>query len=183
MTHIEELSAIAGVYIARLAVYEDDRGRFVETFRKSWFPQRSWQMVQTNRSESRAGVLRGLHYHFQQVDYWHVVHGQLRAALADLRPDSPTFRQTAVVPMGGDDQIGLFIPVGVAHGFVAATDVVLTYIVDNYYGDGSDEFGVAWNDPELSVPWGVSSPILSARDQRNPRVRDIPVGQLPRLNR
>jgi dTDP-4-dehydrorhamnose 3,5-epimerase len=60
----------------------------------------------------------------------------------------------------------------VAHGFYAVTDVTLTYLVDNYY-DGADEFGVAWDDPTLAVPWGTVDPILSGRDRNNPRLGDI----------
>lgn len=182
MTHIRESSRIKGVYIVELTPFGDTRGRFMETFRKSWFPQRTWQEVQTNRSDSRAGVLRGLHFHYRQVDYWHVVQGQLRAGLVDIRPDSPTFKHTEIVSMGGNEQVGLFIPVGVAHGFVAVTDVTLTYIVDSYYTDGSDEHGIAWNDPEFSLDWGIDAPLLSSRDRQNPCLHTIPVELLPRLN-
>jgi len=69
--------------------------------------------------------------------------------------------------IGDSNGVGIFIPCGVAHGFYAVTDVTLTYMVDNYY-DGGDELGVAWNDPTLKVPWGVTDPILSGRDQKNP---------------
>jgi dTDP-4-dehydrorhamnose 3,5-epimerase len=78
-----------------------------------------------------------------------------------------------------DDQLGLFIPIGVAHGFLALTDATLTYVVDNYY-DGRDEFGVAWNDPDLGLDWGTSTPTISPRDQANPRLRDIPAAALPK---
>src|SRR5690606_27249472 len=67
MTTIRESQTIQGVYIAELAAYGDERGRFSEAFRKSWFPHRHWERIQFNRSESHAGVVRGLHYHFHQV--------------------------------------------------------------------------------------------------------------------
>ena len=67
---------------------------------------------------------------------------------------------------------------GVAHGFVTLTDAILIYIVDNYY-NGSDEYGVAWNDPEIAVPWGVESPIVSPRDAKNPLLKDISPDKLP----
>lgn len=178
MVEITESQKIQGVYHVQLAAYEDVRGRFVETFRKSWFPQRSWDIVQINRSESRAGVLRGLHYHFHQVDYWHVLQGSLRAGLVDIRPDSPTFKQIEMVPMSGPAGEGLFIPVGVAHGFVAVTDVLLTYVVDNYY-DHSDEYGVAWNDPELALEWGITQPLVSGRDRQNPHLANVRREELP----
>lgn len=179
MSDIQESTIIKDVQIAYLKPFGDSRGRFMETFRKEWFPQRSWEVIQTNRSDSKAGVLRGLHYHFQQVDYWYVINGKIRAGLVDLRPHSPTFGKAQTIEMGEENQVGVFIPVGVAHGFVALTDVTLIYVVDNYYS-GADEFGVAWNDPELAVPWGVDSPLISPRDAANPRLRDITPDKLPR---
>jgi dTDP-4-dehydrorhamnose 3,5-epimerase len=74
--------------------------------------------------------------------------------------------------------MGLFIPVGVAHGFLARTDATLLYLVDNYY-NGSDEHGIAWNDPDLAIPWGVDSPVLSDRDRANPLLRTIQPELLP----
>jgi dTDP-4-dehydrorhamnose 3,5-epimerase len=178
MAEIINSSTIAGVKFVRLAALGDERGRFLETFRKSWFSERSWEIVQTNRSDSKAGVLRGLHYHFHQVDYWYVANGRIRVGLADLRSSSPTYKASEVIEIGEEQQIGVYIPTGVAHGFLALTDATLTYMVDNYY-NGGDEFGVAWDDPELAVPWGAVAPILSARDQRNPQLRDIPASHLP----
>jgi dTDP-4-dehydrorhamnose 3,5-epimerase len=74
----------------------------------------------------------------------------------------------------------VYIPPGVAHGFAALTDVLLTYLVDNYY-DPADELGLAWDDPEVGADWGVADPILSPRDQGNPRRAAIPDEQRPRL--
>ncbi len=178
MTEIIESTRIKDVKFAHLRAFTDERGRFLETFRKAWFPERTWERVQTNRSDSRAGVLRGLHYHFHQVDYWYCARGTVRVVLADLRPSSPTYKAVEVLEIGDQNQTGVFIPVGVAHGFVALTDATLMYLVDNYY-DGGDEFGVAWDDPELAIDWGVTAPILSPRDQANPRLADISPEKLP----
>ena len=76
--------------------------------------------------------------------------GRIRVGLVDLRRDSPTYGQSEVVELDADEPRGVFIPCGVAHGFYALTDATLTYIVDNYY-DNSDELGVAWDDPDLSL--------------------------------
>jgi dTDP-4-dehydrorhamnose 3,5-epimerase len=179
MTQIIPSDRITGVTFVQLKIWEDARGRFMETFRKDWFPERSWEIVQSNRSDSKAGVLRGLHYHFHQVDYWHVPHGRIRVGLADLRPSSPTYGASQVLEIGDHNQVGVFIPVGVAHGFLTLTEATVTYLVDQYY-NGSDEFGVAWNDPALAVAWGVVEPILSGRDQQNPLLRDIDPAKLPR---
>ena len=182
MTVIRPSTDIEGVYIVELTPFADERGQFLETFRKEWFPQRDWENVQANRSDSCAGVLRGLHYHFRQVDYWYVAQGRIRAGLADVRPNSPTVGVTQTLEMGDDTQLGLFIPTGVAHGFLALTNATLTYIVDNYY-DSQDEYGIAWNDPQLAVSWGATSPKLSARDAANPLLKDIHRDRLPRIEK
>ena len=179
MPSITPFQPIPDVLLVELRPFADERGRFTETFRKEWFPQRAWHNIQSNRSDSRAGVLRGLHYHFNQVDYWYVVSGRIRVGLADLRRSADTFRCTATIDMDAAESRGLFIPVGVAHGFLALTDVTLIYIVDNYY-DGGDEYGLAWNDPEVVVSWNsMSEPVLSGRDAANPQFRDIPGEKLP----
>lgn len=180
MPDISPSTRVQGVKFVQLQAFGDERGRFLETFRKDWFPERRWEKFQTNVSYSSAGVLRGLHFHYRQVDYWFCVQGTIRVVLADVRPDSPTFRQTEAVEIGEQNPLGIFIPVGVAHGFLALTEAALTYVVDNYY-DGTDEHGVAWDDPELAADWGAQAPILSGRDRANPRLAELAQGKLPRL--
>ena len=178
MAPISESDLIQGVYIVALNPFEDERGRFIETFRKQWFPQRTWDNLQGNASYSEAGVLRGLHFHHRQVDYWFAPSGTIRVGLCDLRRNSPTYRVVQTLEIGERNFSGVYIPVGVAHGFVALTDAILTYLVDNYY-DGTDEHGVAWNDPHISLPWGIASPKVSPRDAQNPFLQDIPPEKLP----
>ncbi len=162
-----------------LQPFGDERGRFMETFRAEWFPGVDWTRTQSNRSDSSAGVLRGLHYHFEQVDYWCPVRGEIRVGLVDLRRSSPTYLASATLDMGGEALLGLFIPEGVAHGFAALTDCTLIYIVNNYYAGGADEFGIAWDDPQAKIDWGIAQPALSARDLNNPRIADIPPDAQP----
>jgi len=179
MAEVRESDVIKGVYIVDLEVHGDERGRFTETFRKEWFPQLPWDRLQWSRSESRAGTLRGLHYHHRQVDYWHCAAGCMRVGLVDLRQSSPSRGQAQIVELDQENLRGLFIPAGVAHGFYAVTDVMLLYLVDNYY-DGTDELGVAWNDPAIGLDWETTAlPILSARDQQNPLIADISPADLP----
>ena len=175
----QHFQPIHGVMTVPLNAFGDERGRFMETFRLEWFPQINWDRLQSNRSDSSAGVLRGLHYHFKQVDYWCPVKGLIRVGLVDLRRSSPTYLQSATIDMSGDNPQGLFIPEGVAHGFAALTDCTLIYIVNNYY-DGADEFGIAWNDPQANIDWGIAEPALSTRDLNNPLIADIPPDAQPR---
>lgn len=173
-------TAIDGVVTTDLKRVGDERGSFGEMFRREWFAETDWTRTQSNHSESAAGVLRGLHYHFHQVDYWYVVRGVVRAGLFDMRPSSPTFKTATTVVLDASAPRGLFIPIGVAHGFYAVTDCTLLYFVNNYY-DGKDEYGVAWDDSEVGVDWQVSAPPrLSGRDQNNPRYSEIAPDKLPR---
>lgn len=176
---VERHDLIHGLYTVPIRLYGDERGAFCETFHQEWFPFVDWTQMQMNRSTSQPGVLRGLHYHLNQIDYWFLMAGRIRVGLADLRPSSPTYKTGATLDMDAEEPFGLFIPQGVAHGFYAQTDVVLTYVVNQYYNDGADERGVAWNDPTFNVDWGADSPILSQRDQSNRHLEDIPTDELP----
>jgi len=164
-------------------VFGDDRGFFVETYRRSWFPQ-GREMLQANRADRQRGCIVGLHYHLHQADYWYVPHGSARVVLHDLREGSRTDGATLTLDLGrradgSHDHRGVFIPPGVAHGFAALSDVLLWYLVDGYYNP-RDELGLAWDDPEVGADWGVADPVLSARDQSNPRRADIPDDIRPR---
>ncbi len=169
---------IADVLVIEPEVHGDARGRFVETYRRSWLPL-GREMVQANRSEKQAGAVVGLHYHLHQADYWYVLRGTARVVLHDLRVGSPTEGATASFDLSGEVDRGLFIPPGVAHGFASLTDVLLWYLVDGYYNP-DDELGVAWDDPAIGADWGIDAPVLSTRDQANPRRSAIPPERLPR---
>lgn len=164
--------------VVRPGVHGDARGRFVETYRRSWLPL-GREMVQANRSEKQAGAVVGLHYHLHQADYWYVLRGSARIVLHDLREGSPTDGASATLDLTGEADRGLFIPPGVAHGFAAHSDVLLWYLVDSYYNP-ADELGLAWDDPDVAADWGVADPVLSARDRQNPRRKDIPPALRPR---
>jgi len=155
----------------------DERGRFAETYRRSWFGS-GREMVQANCSDKQAGAVVGLHYHLHQADYWYVLRGRARVVLHDLREGSPTDRATLVMEIGDGEDKGVYIPPGVAHGFAAVTDLTLTYLVDAYYNP-EDELGVAWDDPAIGADWGVAEPVLSARDRSNPARSDLTPGRRP----
>ncbi len=172
MARVTESDVIVGVQIVDPDVHGDERGYFVETYRREWFPQ-GREMVQGNRGDRQAGAVVGLHYHLHQADYWYVPNGTARVVLHDLRTGSPTDGATLTLDLGVQadgtkSHRGVFIPPGVAHGFAALTDMTITYLVDSYYNP-ADELGVAWDDPAVQADWGVTDPVLSTRDQQNPR--------------
>ena len=104
--------------------------------------------------------------------------GRARVVLHDLREGGPTDGGTECFDLSGENHVGAYIPPGVAHGFAALTDMVITYQVDGYYNP-ADELGVAWDDPVIGADWGVTEPILSERDQQNPLRADIPSNRRP----
>jgi dTDP-4-dehydrorhamnose 3,5-epimerase len=177
---VEESPVIGGVYVVRFQKFGDRRGYFYESFRRSWIPGVR-DMIQANTSFSQAGVLRGMHYHLKQADFWSVPSGQVRAALYDFRQDSPTRGAAQTLDMGGEQNpIGLYIPRGVAHGFCALADSFMTYLVDEYY-DNSDELGIRWDDPAMGLDWRLPLPAnVSERDAKNPALADVPAAIRPR---
>jgi dTDP-4-dehydrorhamnose 3,5-epimerase len=162
---------IDGVHLLPLTQHPDDRGSFTEVYRREWVPG-GREMVQANLSLSHANVLRGMHFHRKQADYWCVFSGTAFVGLFDLRGGSPTDGKKAEITIDADTQrFGLYIPKGVAHGFYAQTDVQLQYLVDEYFS-GEDEFGVTWDDPDMGIAWPAEDPILSDRDKANVSLAD-----------
>ena len=137
------------------------------------------RFVQANLSTSAAGVLRGLHYHRHQLDYWVVASGRALVALVDVRSMLNGTGERPLVEaheLAADDWV--VIPAGVAHGFLALQPLELVYLVTNEF-DGADELGFAWDDPSVGVPWPPimgtpdGRPILSDRDRSNPPLSEL----------
>lgn len=154
---------IPGVQLSRLRIHSDSRGFFAEIYRAG---AETGRFVQANHSHSKAGVLRGLHYHRRQTDLWYMSRGTAQVALVDLRKQvQRPITWSGII--GEQDRATVLIPPGVAHGFLAISDLDLIYWVSEFH-DESDEHTVAWNDPQLSIPWRNTQPILSDRDKRAP---------------
>jgi dTDP-4-dehydrorhamnose 3,5-epimerase len=160
-----EITGIPGAFSTHPKVHMDDRGLFAEIFRQDHLGA---AFVQANHSRSNQGVLRGLHWHRHQADAWYVINGHAQAMLADLRTPCDNPAVASIDLIGGEPQV-LYIPPGVAHGFLAVTQVDLIYWVTAYY-DASDEHGVAWDDPTIQAPWKLDNPVLSDRDKNNPKL-------------
>lgn len=163
------VTSIPGVRTFDLAPHPDARGHFAEVFRRSWAEEEFDCELQVNCSFSRTGVIRGLHYHLRQVDYWYLAAGRVTAVLVDLRPWSEGFRRVETLELLGDEPMGVWIPRGVAHGYAAREPSSLIYLVSRYF-TGTDEYGVAYDDPDLAVQWGIEEPVVSGRDRSNPRM-------------
>ena len=150
---------------------DDDRGSFSETFRAEWFPGLTF--VQDNHSESSdRGTIRGLHYQlppYDQAKLIRVTQGRIRDIAVDLRPGSPTYLAHVAVELTASGGEQLLIPSGFAHGFMTLEPgTVVLYKVTNYYRRDAER-GIPWNDPALSIEWGIDAPpTLSERDRNHP---------------
>jgi dTDP-4-dehydrorhamnose 3,5-epimerase len=163
---------IAGVRLMPLTTHGDLRGTVTEVYRRNWIPE-AREGLQVNLSTSRAGVLRGLHLHRFQADNWVFFSGAALVGLIDIRTGSPTEGKRTELRIDCSKGLkALYIPKGVAHGFYAETDVKLQYVVDEYF-TGEDEFGIAWDDPDLGIEWPSREPILSDRDKSNASLEEV----------
>jgi dTDP-4-dehydrorhamnose 3,5-epimerase len=147
-----------GLVSIPLQRFDDERGWFVEIRRDSALPRPT---VQTNVSFSRAGVIRGLHYHARgQDDLFVCLQGMARVVVLD-RDSGETFCED----IGDANPVALYIPGQYAHGFEALTDLLFCYHVTEEYDPADpDEHGIPWDDPRVRHLWSTESPILSARD-------------------
>lgn len=176
-----ETTPIAGCYVIRDSVIEDERGYFFESFNAKKFESLTHinvQFVQDNQSASARGVLRGLHMQtgiHTQAKLVRVLEGSVLDVAVDLRKGSATFGKSFSIELTGTNHQQLFIPRGFAHGFVVLSDkAIFFYKCDNYYNKES-ELGIMYDDPDLKVDWQLSKNeiILSDKDKKNPYLADI----------
>jgi dTDP-4-dehydrorhamnose 3,5-epimerase len=153
----------------------------METYQKKRFDVifgRSFEFLQDNLSISRKFVLRGLHFQkgkAAQAKLARVICGRALDAVVDIRKDSPTFGKHFTTELSESNRRAIFIPHGVAHGFLALEDqTIFSYKCDAYY-DARAEGGIIFNDPDIGIDWGVdvSKLILSEKDLRLPTLKDV----------
>ena len=177
-------TSLPGVFELRPVVHRDSRGFFIETYHKEKFAGLGIAdaFVQDNHSHSTKGTLRGLHYQLRhpQAKLCRVVEGEALDVAVDIRFGSPHFGKWTSVLLSAKAQNQIYVPIGFAHGFLALSDTVqFLYKCSDYY-QPADEHGIAWNDPGLKLSWGVSAPIISAKDAKYPTLSQVPPENLPR---
>ena len=169
---------IEGVYIIEPKVFGDHRGFFMESWSKRDMEAHGldYDFVQDNHSMSAVkGTLRGIHFQRgdkSQAKLVRCVKGAVLDVAVDLRPESPTYKKWVAVELSAENKRMFLIPRRFGHGFVTLTDdVEFLYKADNYYAPEADG-GIRWNDPEIGVEWGVEDPVLSAKDETSPFLKD-----------
>ncbi|WP_309888747.1 dTDP-4-dehydrorhamnose 3,5-epimerase [Archangium sp.] len=170
---------LPGVLLLEPKRFGDDRGFFVELFHAKRYTEAGipGPFVQDNFSRSAKGILRGLHFQqpHAQGKLVQVFAGAVYDVAVDIRRGSPTFGKWVGVELSADNRRQLWVPAGFAHGFcVLSESADFHYKCTELYSPAS-EHGIAWNDPDLGIPWPVKSPLLSPKDSAAPRLKDAPV--------
>ncbi|HEX8657913.1 MAG TPA: dTDP-4-dehydrorhamnose 3,5-epimerase [Hymenobacter sp.] len=171
--------ALAGLVEFVPRMFADDRGVFFETFSARLMAQAGAdaQWVQDNQSNSKKGVLRGLHFQrppHAQAKLVRVGQGRALDVAVDLRKDSPTYGQHQLVELTAERGNMLYVPAGFAHGFMALEDdTIFLYKCSDYYAPGA-EGGLRWDDTDLNIQWGTEvAPLVSGKDQELPLLKDF----------
>lgn len=170
--------AIPEVLLIAPRVLSDDRGFFMETYRRSEFAAAGVPeiFVQENHSQSQRNVLRGLHFQrppAAQSKLVRVVSGTIFDVAVDLRPDSPTRGKWVGVELSAQDRNIMYVPDWCAHGFCVLSDSAeVVYHTSAEYSP-EHEGGITWNDPALGITWPVSDPLVSDRDKRWPGLEGV----------
>ncbi len=170
---------IEGVYFIDMKKHGDSRGFFIETYKREALESvgLNYDFVQDNYSRSQKGVLRGLHYqkNHPQAKLIHVISGAVFDVAVDLRKGSATYGRSICAVLSDENNRQLLIPGGFAHGFMVVSDfAVLAYKCDDYYHP-EDEGGIAWDDPEIAIPWPDINPLLSNKDRCNPTLSECEI--------
>lgn len=171
-----EKMEIDGLILIEPRVYKDQRGYFLESYKKSEFHANGIpeDFVQDNHSLSKKNVIRGLHYQQMpkaQGKIVQVIHGAVWDVAVDIRKDSETFAKWISVELSVENNRMLYIPPGFAHGFAALTDNVhLVYKCTAEYDPALDT-GIKWNDPDLKITWPVKNPLVSEKDTELPLLK------------
>lgn len=173
---------IPGLLILEPKVFGDARGFFLETWNRRRYQEAgvNADFVQDNVSFSRRGILRGLHLQNPnpQGKLLQVLQGEVFDVAVDLRRSSPAFRRWHGLRLSGENKRQFYIPPGFAHGFAVLSETALFHYKCTEFYSPNDELTIRWDDPDLGVEWPVQDPLLSERDAKALRLRDLPPERL-----
>ncbi|AZM45167.1 dTDP-4-dehydrorhamnose 3,5-epimerase [Streptomyces sp. WAC 06738] len=173
-----EVPEIAGAFLFEPTPYADERGFFCRTFDADVIRSVGLDphaFVQDSVSRSARGVLRGLHLRSGagEAKLVRCSYGRIFDAVVDLRPDSPTYLGRGFFELSGETQASLYVPAGCAHGFQALSAVADTaYRIDRPH-DPAEDVTIAFDDPELAIPWPLPATSMSRRDREAPSLAAV----------
>jgi dTDP-4-dehydrorhamnose 3,5-epimerase len=173
-----EKTNLAGVTLIKPKVFEDQRGHFLEAFRRAGFEQQGlvFDFCQDNISTSAKGTVRGLHYQKEphaQAKLVMAVSGEILDVALDIRKDSETFGQYFSTILNDENRHMMLVPEGFAHGFSVLSNRATVYYKCNRYYHKESERGVRWDDPAIGIDWNTDSPILSEKDKELPLLNEV----------
>lgn len=176
-------TSLAGCKVIEPNMFGDARGFFFETWNADRFAEAGLErgFVQSNVSSSSRGVLRGLHYQWPrpQGKLISVLQGEVYDVAVDIRRGSPTFGRWEAVVLSAENKRQFWIPEGFAHGFAVLSETALfNYLCTDVYVKEADA-GIRWNDADIAVDWPIGAPMLSAKDESAPFLKDIAGDRLP----
>ena len=169
---IIESTKIAGILLIKPTVYEDERGYFFESYKDDNFLEigLSGKFCQENQTKSKKRTLRGLHYqlNYPQGKLVRVSYGEVYDVAVDVRKNSPTFGQYYGAILSDYNHMQMYVPPGFAHGFCVLSEVAIFQYkcTDVYHPE--DEYGIRWDDPQISIDWKITNPVTSVRDKELP---------------
>lgn len=169
---------LEGVLVIEPDFFQDPRGFFFESYNKQKYEEAGlkFDFVQDNISKSSKGVVRGLHYQtgeFAQGKLCQVLTGRVLDVAVDIRFGSETFGKYFSVELTGENHKQIWIPPGFAHGFsVLSDDTIFSYKCTAFYSR-DDERAILYNDSELDIEWKVENPIVSDKDLKAKKFKDI----------
>ena len=174
---------LEGVLIIEPDVYQDVRGYFLETYHQNRYRDLGIQsdFVQDNMSFSKKGTLRGLHFQqpHDQAKLVQVAKGTVFDVVVDIRRGSPTFGKWTATYLSDEKSRQIFIPEGFAHGFCVMSEyAVFIYKCSDFYVPEC-EGGILWSDPDLKIKWPVENALVSEKDMKLPRLKDLANDVLP----
>ena len=167
---------IPDVIVLEHETFEDDRGYFMEVYKRDQFRELGLpeSFVQLNESKSARNVVRGLHFQWDPPmgKLMRVVQGEAFLVAVDIRHDSPTLGKWVALTLRADEKRQIWAPAGFARGLCALQDGTrIQYLCTGVYS-GAAEGGIKWNDPELAIKWPTANPLVSERDRVAPTLRE-----------
>ncbi len=178
-------TALPSVLLIEPKVFGDTRGYFFETWQLERYRQHgiNANFVQDNLSFSQRGVLRGLHYQYENVQgkLVYVLQGSVFDVVVDIRQDSANFGKWLGVELSAENKRQLYVPPGFAHGFCVTSDAALfAYKCTDVYNPAA-EITVLWNDPAIGIVWPIAHPILADKDKQGLPLSAVPTNKLLRF--
>lgn len=168
---------IREVILIEIPKFDDDRGFFMETYHAKKFNDAGIKInfIQDNHSYSKKNILRGLHYQlkFPQGKLVRCTQGEILDVAVDIRTSSPTFGEWVGEILSSANAKQLYVPPGFAHGYVVLSEhAEVEYKCTELYHP-EDDYGIAWNDPDIGIDWKIENPILSKKDKEQPLLRNV----------